>query len=175
MSNGASFMGKFITTFNLLLTAISLALAQTAPAADAKLSGDKIPTSDGDLIIHPVEHATLVMACNGKTIFVDPVGGANRLQEFGQADLILITDIHGDHLEPQTVAGIAGPNTAIVAPKAVADKLPEAVKAKTLVLANGDSKTAAGIQIEAVPMYNLTPARKMYHSKGRGNGSPETH
>src|SRR6185369_13293619 len=98
MSNGASFMGKFITTFNLLLTAISLALAQTAPAADAKLSGDKIPTSDGDLIIHPVEHATLVMACNGKTIFVDPVGGANRLQEFGQADLILITDIHGDHL-----------------------------------------------------------------------------
>src|SRR3954468_24113996 len=170
MNAGTSITGKFTTLFTLLFAALSLSIPPQVHAANGTLSGDKIPTSDGDLIIHPVEHATLVMAWNGKTICVDPVGGANRFQEFPRPDLILITDIHPDHLNPNTVAGILGPNTAVVVPQAVADKLPENVKSKAVIMANGDSKTVAGIEIEALPMYNLTPARKMYHTKGRGNG-----
>lgn len=40
-------------------------------------------------------------------------------------------------------------------------------------MANGQTKTVAGVSIEAVPMYNLTrgpSAGQLFHTKGRGNG-----
>lgn len=37
---------------------------------------DTIPTRSGDLVIHPVDHASLVLEWDGKAIYVDPVGGA---------------------------------------------------------------------------------------------------
>jgi L-ascorbate metabolism protein UlaG (beta-lactamase superfamily) len=48
--------------------------------------------------------------------------------------------------------------------------LPESLRAKTTVLANGETKSVKGVSIEAVPMYNTTPERLQYHTKGRGNG-----
>jgi L-ascorbate metabolism protein UlaG (beta-lactamase superfamily) len=38
------------------------------------------------------------------------------------------------------------------------------------VMTNGTSITVNGILIEAVPAYNTTPGREMYHPKGRDNG-----
>ena len=41
------------------------------------------------------------------------------------------------------------------------------------VIANGEKKTVKGIEIEAVPMYNLQrgpSAGQLFHTKGRGNG-----
>ena len=35
---------------------------------------------------------------------------------------------------------------------------------------NGDKGDYAGVNVEAVPEYNVTPARLMYHPKGRDNG-----
>jgi L-ascorbate metabolism protein UlaG (beta-lactamase superfamily) len=40
-------------------------------------------------------------------------------------------------------------------------------------MANGQTKTVAGVSIEAVPMYNLQrgpAAGQLFHTKGRGNG-----
>ena len=37
-------------------------------------------------------------------------------------------------------------------------------------MVNGKSVEKAGIKVEAVPMYNLTPTRLRFHNKGRGNG-----
>jgi L-ascorbate metabolism protein UlaG (beta-lactamase superfamily) len=142
----------------ITLFAVALAL-QAAPTSD------KIPTSKGDLEILPVEHATFVMKWDGKTIFVDPVG-ADRLKGFGTPDLVLVTDIHGDHLDPKTVTAVKGEKTMIVAPQACADKLGQGIS----VLANGGKTTSGEIQIEAIPMYNLTAERKNFHTKGRGNG-----
>src|SRR6266576_1068234 len=76
-----------------LLAGVSVPLARSAE----KLDGDHIATSDGDLIIHPINHATFVMGWKGKTIYVDPVGGGKRFNELPKPDLILVTDIHGDH------------------------------------------------------------------------------
>jgi len=122
------------------------------------------------LIIHPVNHATFVMSWNGKTIYVDPVGGGKRFDGLPKPDLILVTDIHGDHLDAGTLEAVAGPKTDIVAPKAVAEKLPEKLRAQTTVLANGETKTLSGVPVEALPMYNLTQERLKFHDKGRGNG-----
>src|SRR2546426_985997 len=166
MKSRERFMGKIIAVIALRLL---LLIAIAAGAAEQQFIGDHIPTTAGDLIIHPVEHATFLMSWAGKTIYVDPVGGKKPFDQLDRADLVLITDIHGDHLNPETVGLITTEKSAIVAPKAVADKLPK-VKSQITVMANGDKKEISGIQIEAIPMYNLTPDRLKFHTKGRGNG-----
>lgn len=156
-----------------VMAAAVLLMAAAAP------SEDKLPTSNGDLTIHPVRHATMVLSWNGKTIYVDPApasgsppgsDAAADFQGMAAPDLILVTDIHGDHFNAPTLEKVAGADTVIVAPKAVFDKMPDGLKAKTQVLANGETKTVAGVGLEGVPMYNLTEDRLKFHDKGRGNG-----
>ena len=133
---------------------------------------DKIPTSKGDLTVHPLNHATFVLKWNGKVIYNDPVGGAARFKGFGEPDVILVSDIHGDHLNAATLEAVSTKKTRIVVPAAVAGRLGGSSLAKDslVVIANGKSAVVAGIKIEAVAMYNLTAERKRFHSKGRGNG-----
>jgi len=133
-------------------------------------SENTIATGKGPVTIHPLEHATFVMEWNGKTIVVDPVGGSAPFEAFGKADLILITDIHGDHLSVNTVTALTEPSTMIVGPAAVAKKFPEADRGRVTILANGKTVTWEESGIEAIPMYNLTPERQSFHVKGRGNG-----
>jgi L-ascorbate metabolism protein UlaG (beta-lactamase superfamily) len=128
---------------------------------------DKIPATGGDITIQPINHATLQITWAGHVITVDPVAQAD-FTGLAPADLILVTDIHGDHLDPTTIAKVRKASTTIVAPAAAASKLENPV-----VMANGDTKTVAGISITAVPMYNLTrgpAAGQLFHDKGRGNG-----
>jgi L-ascorbate metabolism protein UlaG (beta-lactamase superfamily) len=65
---------------------------------------------------------------------------------------------------------IGASKAIIVAPQAVADKLPPAVKARLVVLKNGGKTEQLGIGISAIPMYNLPEAADAMHTKGRGNG-----
>src|SRR6266542_5057846 len=109
------------TLLLVLLVGMSTPAARSADKSEV----DHVATSDGDLIIHPINHATFVMGWKDKTIYVDPVGGGQRFDGLPRPDLILVTDIHGDHLNAETLQAVAGPATTIVAPPAVAEKLPE--------------------------------------------------
>ena len=40
------------------------------------MTGDSYETDAGDLVIHPVQHASFVMQAPGLVVYVDPVGGA---------------------------------------------------------------------------------------------------
>ncbi len=163
--------GIYVRSGLMLALGLSATLLGTPLlAAESKLTGDTIATGEGDLIIHPINHATLVMGWKGKTIYVDPVGGAQRFEGLPRPDLILVTDIHGDHWHNETLSAVAGEKTAIAAPAAVAEKLPENLRKQTTVLANGESKSLLDLKIEAIPMYNLTEERLKFHTKGRGNG-----
>lgn len=124
----------------------------------------------GELVVQPVSHATFVLSHGETTVYVDPVGGAEAFAGLSRPDLVLITDIHGDHLEAPTVAAVTADETTIVAPRAVAEGLGEGEKERTKVLANGESVELDGITVEAIPMYNLTEERSRFHPKGRGNG-----
>jgi L-ascorbate metabolism protein UlaG (beta-lactamase superfamily) len=129
---------------------------------------DTIPATGGNITIQPINHATLQIKHGSHVIDVDPVAAAGDYAGLAAPDIILITDIHGDHLDPATVAKLKKATTKIVAPAAAAAKLEGAV-----VMANGETKTVDGVSIEAVPMYNLVrgPAEgKLFHDKGRGNG-----
>ncbi len=131
---------------------------------------DKIETSSGPLMVQPVNHGSLVLTWNNKTIYIDPYPNAKAFDGIPPADLILITDIHGDHLNAETLNAIETSKAKLVVPQAVADQLPEKLKGKGTVLANGKKITEAGITISAIPMYNLPEAPDSRHTKGRGNG-----
>lgn len=147
-----------------------LVFATVAVSAGAQnMTGDRIPTSEGDLVIHPVNHATFAMEWNGNTIYVDPVGGAGAFDGLQRPDLVLITDIHGDHLDVGTLEGVVG-SAPIVAPAAVVEMLSSKLKGQAITLPNGGTMGRLGIDIEAIPMYNMTEDRLQYHTKGRGNG-----
>lgn len=157
-----------------LKTLLSLGLAATTGVAGAGtsnlLSGDRISTDKGDLVIHPINHATFVMGWNGKTIYVDPVGGAGRFEGLPRPDLILVTHIHGDHFNVDTLEAVAGKGTRIVAPPSVALKLPEGLAQHATVLTNDTTAGIDGVSVEAVPAYNLTAERLQFHPQGRDNG-----
>jgi L-ascorbate metabolism protein UlaG (beta-lactamase superfamily) len=131
---------------------------------------DHIETSYGQLTIQPILHGTVVLTWNNKTIYVDPYGGAKAFAGVPAPDLILITDIHGDHLNAETLAAVETANAVLVVPQAVADQLTEPLKGKAVVLENGGVTRQAGISISAIPMYNLPDDADARHTKGRGNG-----
>ncbi|WP_026461862.1 MBL fold metallo-hydrolase [Adhaeribacter aquaticus] len=148
-----------------------LLLVFTYYSAIAQLPApDQLDTKNGKLVIQPIQHGTVAFKWNNKTIFVDPYGGTQGFAGLGDPDLILLTDIHGDHLDFKTLEGINTAKAVIVAPQAVAEKLTDNLKKKLVVLKNGDKTTQLGIQITAVPMYNLPEAPDAMHVKGRGNG-----
>lgn len=130
-------------------------------------SPDSVQTAEGLLKITPVTHGSLMLEFKGKVIHIDPWGRGDYTG-LPKADLILITDIHGDHLDPAQVKKLKKSDTEIVAPEAVAKTVTEAA-----VLHNGRKTVVAGLEIEAVAMYNHkrgpSPG-KLYHDKGRGNG-----
>ncbi|MDX5480079.1 MAG: MBL fold metallo-hydrolase, partial [Hymenobacteraceae bacterium] len=107
---------------------------------------------------------------NNKTIYVDPYGGADAFAGLATPDLILITDIHGDHLDLKTLEAINTDKAKLVVPQAVADKLPEHLRQKAIVIGNGEHTAQMGIAIAAIPMYNLPQTEDSRHTKGRGNG-----
>lgn len=147
----------------ILLLFFGVTLAQR-PAAD------KIQTSKGPLTIQPLNHATLALSWQGKAIYVDPTGGAKMFEGLAAPDLVLITDVHGDHLNPETLQAIDLSKARLIVPQAVADKLPESLKGKATVLGNGQTTTLMNISVAAIPMYNLPESADSRHSKGRGNG-----
>ncbi|HEX8608121.1 MAG TPA: MBL fold metallo-hydrolase [Pedobacter sp.] len=149
----------------LMAVCMSASQAQMVPADKEKVKG-------GELAIQPITHATLVLTYKKTNIYVDPTGGAEAFKGLAPPDIILITDIHGDHFDPKTLEAVITHNAVIILPQAVADQLPATMdKQKLVILKNGNKSTQSGIFITAVPMYNLPGAPNANnHTKGRGNG-----
>src|ERR1700678_2999961 len=98
----------------LILFCSLLALSSLALAAQPQ----SFPTSAGPVKITPIYHASTLIEAGGKTIYLDPAKPA-KLSGLPKADLILITDIHGDHMDPDSIKAISKWETEILAPPAV--------------------------------------------------------
>src|SRR5436309_4078646 len=103
----------------LLLTLCSAAVF-FAMVAIAHAGGEPnvFLTSAGLVKITPLNHASTLIEAGGKTIYLDP---AKPVKFSGQpkAGLILITDIHGDHMDPESIREVSKADTEILAPPAV--------------------------------------------------------
>ena len=128
------------------------------------------PASEAFIDITPIEHATMVLQWDNTVLYVDPVGGAEAFEGQPEPDMILVTDIHGDHLNTETLQAVLTDSTKLIAPQAVVDKLPKELQDRVQILNNGESAIHSDIAIEAMPMYNLRKEALKFHPKGRGNG-----
>lgn len=106
--------------------------------------------------IHWLGHDTFRIA-GGKVIYTDPF----KIKEKDKADIILITHEHYDHCSPEDVSKVQGPDTVIVTTPDCAKKLTGKVK----VVKPGDKIKVSGVDIEAVPAYNIN---KAYHPRDKG-------
>jgi L-ascorbate metabolism protein UlaG (beta-lactamase superfamily) len=152
----------------LTLAVTSCASGQVGGQAGSGASGIS------DIAITPYVGAGIEIEYAGTVIHVDPWsrGDYSRAKP---ADLILITDTSNDHLDPELIATLRKAGTPVV----LSDRPDEARDARSrelllqvpngTVMDNGDRMTLAGIDIEAVPMYDIIPGDP-FHSKGEGNG-----
>lgn len=142
------------------------ARAEAPERATEAPGGDVIRTSVGDVRVRPLFHATFALEHGDTTWVVDPWSQAPL--EGVRADVVLVTDIHQDHLDPQAIASVSTDDTITVGPPAVGEQIELDV-----TLANGESAEVAGVGVLAVPAYNLQrgPAEgAVFHDRGRGNG-----
>ncbi len=156
----------------LVTTAATAGVVTLLPyaARAAAHAGDTFDTEAGPITVHPVSHASFVMETPKGTIYVDPVGDAAQYGDFPPADLVLITHEHGDHYNAETLSALVGETTQLITNPAVFDMLPEDLKGKATAVANAEMAQFAGMNIEALPAYNITEERKNFHPEGRDNG-----
>lgn len=164
---------KVIFALFIVLVGLSILTFTSNNTAQAPQTTEPIDTADevlGDVSIYPISHASFVMTLGDITIFNDPVGNPSAYEAYGSPDLVLLSDVHGDHLNVETLTAVADERTVILAPSAVFNELPTPLQAQVVIIQNGDTIETAGLEIEAVPMYNLPASSDTYHVKGRGNG-----
>jgi L-ascorbate metabolism protein UlaG (beta-lactamase superfamily) len=150
-----------------LIPTLASAILMMSSFVHSQTSTQTFQTSAGSVKITPLYHASTLIEAGGKAIYLDPAKPA-KFDGHPKADLILITDIHGDHMDPDSIAAVSKPGTEILAAPAVIATVKTAKP-----IANGESKSMLGWTIEAIPAYNLKrgPAPgKLFHDKGRGNG-----
>ena len=99
----------------LLLLLFFFALLPAPPIlAQAQIQEDVVPTDAGDLTISFIGHGTLMFTLGQRVIHLDPVGREADYTTLPDADLILITHEHGDHLDPAAVAELSKDGTETV-------------------------------------------------------------
>ena len=111
---------------------------------------------------HWLGHDGYKLTMEGKTIYIDPFKISNFHYNKNDADIILISHNHFDHLSMDDIRHVVGNKTTIVAAKECIDQLKNITAAETKGVVPGDRVTVQGIPIEAVAAYNTN---KHFHPK----------
>ena len=117
----------------------------------------------GDIEITTFTHSHIQFEHAGKVIHVDP-WSVSDLSKAKPADLILITDDVGHHLDAKAIAKLRKPNAPVVIAAYGKQVVPDGI-----VMANGETRDVAGVRIEATPAFDVTPGES-FHPKGEANG-----
>ena len=155
-------MKKLFILFSLALISISV--------YPEDFSSDVFETSRGDLKITFLGHGTLMFEFDNKVIHIDPWSRVADYSQLPDADIILITHHHGDHLDMNAIKEVQKEGSIVVMTPTCREQLEDF--SGELIMANGDVETISGIRIEAVPAYNIKHTRsngQPYHPKGIGN------
>jgi L-ascorbate metabolism protein UlaG (beta-lactamase superfamily) len=132
-------------------------------AAASIIAADTFPANGGDIEITPLIHSSVQLEHAGKVIQVDP-WSAGDLSRAKPADLILVTDDVGHHLDVKAIAQLRKPGAPVIITERGRKRLPDGI-----VLPNGQSTTAAGVPVESVAAYDIKPGAPE-HPKGEANG-----
>ena len=128
-----------------------------------------------------IKHGSLEIRYKGMSIQIDPVkeyGPTTDYEnDFPKADIILVTHEHPDHLDPDTIEALSGENTRLflnAASQGIIGKGRSVANGEIIIIPTSmrleSSVLPEDIVITAVPAYNTTPGREMFHPRGNGNG-----
>jgi L-ascorbate metabolism protein UlaG (beta-lactamase superfamily) len=137
-----------------------------APEEDSGM--DTVKTSAGDVKITCLGHASVMFQFGTTVVHVDPVSSEADYGKLPKGDLVLVTHEHSDHLDPDALAVVRKKGAPVILSESCASSVKDGT-----VMKNGDVKTVAGLEIEAVPAYNVVHERapgKPFHPRGVGNG-----
>jgi len=117
-----------------------------------------------------VAHDTFRIA-GSKVIYTDPF----KVTRNDEADIVLLSHEHFDHLSLDDLKKVCFPGTSVVASTVCKDELTKALKAlrvKEAHYIDSSGKHVVGkVQVEAVPAYNVNKFREPgqpFHPKGHG-------
>ncbi len=122
----------------------------------------------GEVNVKVYGHGSLLLEWNGKKIYVDPYSEIFDYSNETKADLILITHNHYDHYDEVAFSKIEKAETIFVVSADVGK-----VDDRYSVLNNGNFANYEGLEILAVPSYNINRRNEegnLFHPKGCGNG-----
>ena len=129
----------------------------------AAQSSGRITAEGGDIVITPILHSSVQIEHGGTVVHIDP-WTAGDLASAKPADLILVTDDPGHHLDPAAIKQLRKPGAPVVLTATAQAKFGDGE-----VLANGEKGVFAGVPVEAVPAYDMTPGQP-WHPPGEANG-----
>lgn len=147
--------------------------AATGPALVEAITRQVIPA--GAVGVWWLGQSSLVLKAAGEVVYVDPYlsPGDRRLTppacapgEVTNATLVILTHDHLDHIDPDTLPGLAAasPQARVVAPRPVADRVADLVGAAARVVPAdaGESLTVGAVNLVPVPAkheeFDLDPA-----------------
>ena len=144
------------------LTEFATAILMIAPCVSAQ-SSDRIAAEGGDIEITPILHSSVQIEHGGTVVHIDP-WSAGDLTAAKPADLILVTDDPGHHLDPAAIEQLRKPDAPVVLTATAHAKFGDGK-----ILANGERGVFAGVPVEAVAAYDMPPGQP-WHPKGEANG-----
>ncbi|HEV8387473.1 MAG TPA: MBL fold metallo-hydrolase [Nitrososphaera sp.] len=109
-------------------------------------------------------HDGFRISYESKTVYFDPYKLKSQHNK-KDADLVLISHNHFDHLSVEDLALVVGSKTHIVAAEECVGKLKSIGAAEIKGVAPGDRASIEGVSIEAVAAYNTN---KTFHPKADG-------
>ena len=126
---------------------------------------DVITAADGsEITLTFFEHASLAIEWQGSRVYVDPVGGKIAYDKLPKADVILITHSHYDHFDMEAIDRLMKDGTVVVCDKTSA----EAFEFDCVTMTPGSvSAPVDGVDITAVPAYNITAEHLQFHPRER--------
>ena len=107
------------------------------------IAGGSPAFAQAELVITPIEHATMTIDWNGTQILVDPGFRGDLCSLDLSPDVVLITHDHRDHFNEEALACVSTPSTVVI---------------------RNQDWSGGGITVEAVPMWGFL------HPEGEGAG-----
>ena len=164
---------KFFVMAMMIVGAMCGCTAQGGESNEPVEKGcDVFKTQNGTTVkMYCIKHGSVRMQVGDKWIYVDPVTTAVKpvtdYTTLPQADYILVTHEHFDHLDSVAINQLSKQGTVLITNA----RCHEILGGKGDVMANGDSRTLTeGWTVDAVPAYNNSPEKLQFHPKGRDNG-----
>ena len=149
------------------------------PLASRTNSGTNL-NSNADNILMLYEHEDIQISWTGHdgfkikgtnsqnnqlTVYIDPYQLPSKYQNQNDADVVLLTHDHFDHLSIDDLKQIINSNTSIISATECVNKLAGLKLKEISGIKPGEKTTTRGLEIEAVPAYNTN---KKFHPKSDG-------